>query len=212
MCVQGLVTLYDVTEESGGLCVIPGSHQFHEEVVPRSASSKLRLDYVAIATSDEVLQKLDGIVVGASAGDMIVWDSRTIHCNTSATSEIVGKHYQSITDMGTSANDKVSSYISSDAVTSNCEIIRLVGYVCMLPRRTASRECLSHRKYQFRNYMRTSHWPIVDGDDLRTQHMFEDRDPDVVPDPVEIGTSLTLSMHRVFVLHLIYIRCYSTGS
>jgi ectoine hydroxylase-related dioxygenase (phytanoyl-CoA dioxygenase family) len=38
--VQGLVTYYDVTTETGGLCLIPGSHLFHEEVCNRSPSWK----------------------------------------------------------------------------------------------------------------------------------------------------------------------------
>ncbi len=84
VCVQGLVTYYDATEETGGLCVIPGSHKHHTELCERSAMAKGLFDFVPIAVDDPVVQSSERILVCAKAGDLILWDSRTVHCNTPA--------------------------------------------------------------------------------------------------------------------------------
>jgi ectoine hydroxylase-related dioxygenase (phytanoyl-CoA dioxygenase family) len=43
VCVQGLVTYYDATEETGGLCVFPKSHLNFKEICHRSPAAKLGL-------------------------------------------------------------------------------------------------------------------------------------------------------------------------
>lgn len=84
VCVQGLVTLYDTDQTTGGLCVIPGSHRLHDEFCQRVPGAEMMGDFVQIPLGDKVLQENDGLLVGAKAGDLILWDSRTIHCNTPA--------------------------------------------------------------------------------------------------------------------------------
>jgi hypothetical protein len=97
--VQGLVTYYDATAETGGLCVIPGSHLHHDEVCSRAPGARLKHDYVPVHQNEPLLQaatgetvegksKQTGILVCAKAGDLILWDSRTIHCNTPALSMV----------------------------------------------------------------------------------------------------------------------------
>jgi ectoine hydroxylase-related dioxygenase (phytanoyl-CoA dioxygenase family) len=88
VCVQGLVSLYDATSETGGLCVIPRSHLIHQDICERSPSAKLMTDYVHISANDPLISSLSSgkdlspVVVGCKAGDLILWDSRLIHCNS----------------------------------------------------------------------------------------------------------------------------------
>lgn len=80
VCVQGLVTYYDADALSGGLCLIPRSHLQHDEVCKRSPAARMKIDFVRLEDSDPIL--VDPILVCAKAGDLLLWDSRTIHCNT----------------------------------------------------------------------------------------------------------------------------------
>lgn len=138
VCVQGFVTYYDATPETGGLCVIPGSHKFHDEVCARSSDAQFKMDFVKVRLSDPILQQMDGLLVAAKAGDLVLWDSRTIHCNTHA--------------LDVTMNQRGGEPTPS-------ELIRLVSYVCMLPKSLASPAALESRKEGFRTRTPTSHWP-----------------------------------------------------
>jgi len=82
-CIQGQVTLTDVTAATGGLVVVPGSHKFHTEVLRSYA--RTNWDYIALRSTDRILTEGGGPrLVAARAGDAILWDSRTIHCNHAA--------------------------------------------------------------------------------------------------------------------------------
>lgn len=146
VCVQGLVTLTDVSEDTGGLVVIPGSHSKHTEMCKRSKVAKSMGDFVPVPVDDEIL-KNGAILICAQAGDMIVWDSRTVHCNSPALSAL------SQNDVSEPDSDTVAS---SD---QSWRLIRQVGYVCMTPAKMASSEILEKRKDAFVNNISTSHWP-----------------------------------------------------
>jgi tetratricopeptide (TPR) repeat protein len=79
--VQGQLLLYDQDAASGGLVVVPGSHQRHEELVPEHR----RKDYVRFDADDA---RLDGLgparLVCAAAGDLVLWDSRTVHASAAS--------------------------------------------------------------------------------------------------------------------------------
>lgn len=272
VCVQGLVTYYDVTEESGGLCVIPGSHLYHKEVCERSPSGKLLQDYVYIAEDDPILKLNPPVIVGAKAGDLILWDSRLAHCNTPSTkapardemkykenilpSNISGNTSTASLERGSWTNLKInnpkltsadsdedkensnspvsdlewihitdgshnyphdggtdfelidqsdassprvgkigtsiSNVILSEAgrqkdslitekvhesnSSTEIELIRLVSYVCMLPRSFATPAIIRSRKRGFLYRVPTSHWPT----ELIPLHMTDDRNYNTV--------------------------------
>jgi len=79
--IQGQLLLYDQDAASGGLVVVPGSHQRHEELVPEHR----RKDYVRFDADDA---RLDGLgparLVCAAAGDLVLWDSRTVHASAAS--------------------------------------------------------------------------------------------------------------------------------
>jgi len=87
VAVQGLVTLTPVNEDTGGLCVIPGSHLAHADMCDRNPWSRVCGDYLPIPEDDGMLR--DGaLLICAQPGDLILWDSRTVHCNAPAFSSL----------------------------------------------------------------------------------------------------------------------------
>lgn len=128
-CVQGLVTLTDVTPQTGGFCVIPGTHRHHDELMETAARGGR--NFVQVPGEHPLLQRPQVLPL-CRAGDMILWDSRTIHANT-------------------------PSLIPP--TTSPSDLLRAVGYVCMTPADKASPEVLETRQQIFERGMGTTHWP-----------------------------------------------------
>lgn len=129
VCVQGLVTLTDATAASGGLCVIPGSHWEHRAVCARAGGAALRRDFLPVAAGDEALAG-GGRLVTARAGDLVLWDSRCVHCNT-----------------------------PGDGGGRMDELLRVAGYVCMTPAAFAAPAVLEQRRRAFLEHVGTNHWP-----------------------------------------------------
>eukprot|EP00592_Proboscia_alata_P024535 CAMPEP_0194448020 /NCGR_PEP_ID=MMETSP0176-20130528/129335_1 /TAXON_ID=216777 /ORGANISM="Proboscia alata, Strain PI-D3" /LENGTH=325 /DNA_ID=CAMNT_0039274945 /DNA_START=1048 /DNA_END=2025 /DNA_ORIENTATION=- len=158
-CVQGLVTLHKSDEQSGGLVVIPGSHKEFVGVSERNAHKPPReltkdddpcalLDFVNIAEGDPVISN-GGSLVCAEAGDLIVWDSRTVHCNSPALAQC-----ESVED------DELLSPKITSKIEEHWDLIRMVGYICMTPHFLgATNDVLDKRWEAFVNNVTTSHWP-----------------------------------------------------
>lgn len=194
--VQGLVTYYDATAESGGLCVIPGSHKHHEEVCKRAPSARMKMDFVSIPKDDAVLRSEQAVLICAKAGELILWDSRTVHCNTpalamadhfanklaaSATAAAGPSPVQDASNTttaaalsaGTDATGTTSAIpttpnpLTADSPANTTaqaapELLRLVAYVCMVPRNHASPEILGQRKQAFCHRLSTPHYPTYE--------------------------------------------------
>ena len=47
--------------------------------------AKMRSDFVMMPHDDPLLVEKKAILVKAKAGDLLLWDSRTVHCNTPGT-------------------------------------------------------------------------------------------------------------------------------
>merc|ERR1711907_85046 len=135
--VQGMVTFTDATPETGGLCVVPHSHKDFRGVCERAYAQKLPADFVPVQSSDPALSSGTRLVC-AKAGDLLLCDSRCVHCNTPGTIEDV--------DM-------------SASIGCTTELLRAVGYVFMTPSALASVETIVQRKDAFVNNVTTSHWP-----------------------------------------------------
>ena len=126
-CVQGLLSIYDQDASTGGLVVIPKSHkQFEHHTLPEPFE-----DYIAVNTDNPVH---DGPhrLVQMRAGDFVLWDSRTVHCNSPA--------------------------VVPPTAPDN-RLLRAVVYVCMAPRRLATPETLAQRVLAYNLCKTTSHWP-----------------------------------------------------
>lgn len=170
VCVQGLVTLFDVTEDTGGLVVVPGSHKQHTAMCERSTIAKSMGDFVPVPVDDPVLSEGANLVC-AQAGDLVLWDSRTVHCNTPALAALTG-HVQKGEGQPLRAVDEPVTVDPDAGKTTTSdpewELIRQVGYVCMTPARFASNLVLLQRQDAFVHSVSTSHWPhkFVMGDHL----------------------------------------------
>jgi len=79
-CVQGLVSMFPATQQVGGLTVIPKSHNQHEQIGRRLSRCPVG-DYISMPRGEPVLQT-PGVLVQCQAGDLLLWDSRTVHCNS----------------------------------------------------------------------------------------------------------------------------------
>lgn len=128
--VQGLLSLYDQDATTGGLTVIPGSHLRHSELLTEATSDE---DYIEPPKSHSLMQ-LPRRLICCQAGDLVLWDSRCLHCNSPAvqTPESPGSR-----------------------------LLRAVVYVCMTPKAWATSEVLERRRSGYEMRVTTTHWPHV---------------------------------------------------
>lgn len=138
--LQGLLSLYDQNETTGGLVLFPGSHNmFFEDVLPIIKRSEDDADEDDLHEDPEFMRLLQNYplrpkLVQAKAGDFIIWDSRTVHADTPAL-----RHPQTPED----------------------RLLRAVAYVAMAPASWASEAVRDYRRssYERRQCTRTGHMP-----------------------------------------------------
>eukprot|EP01128_Nolandella_sp_AFSM9_P011892 TRINITY_DN8794_c0_g1_i1.p1 TRINITY_DN8794_c0_g1~~TRINITY_DN8794_c0_g1_i1.p1 ORF type:complete len:281 (+),score=41.97 TRINITY_DN8794_c0_g1_i1:2-844(+) len=93
LCVQGFLNFFESGLTDGGLVVVPKSHTIFEEIFKARPTLANSGDFVNIAGDRSLWEgeikaaNLSPIKVCAQAGDFVLWDSRTIHCNAPATTE-----------------------------------------------------------------------------------------------------------------------------
>jgi hypothetical protein len=139
-CVQGLVNLIDAGPERGGLVVVPGSHRRHAAFFEaRRQEFAVVRGFVRI--SPEWLARLSDqppLKVCCEAGDLVLWDSRTVHCNTRALAK--------------------AAPLKKGEVPG---LERLVAYVCMTPRYRAYHlaQLVRERHTAFMHGAGTNHVP-----------------------------------------------------
>eukprot|EP01126_Amoeba_proteus_P063418 TRINITY_DN8741_c0_g1_i4.p1 TRINITY_DN8741_c0_g1~~TRINITY_DN8741_c0_g1_i4.p1 ORF type:complete len:286 (+),score=41.29 TRINITY_DN8741_c0_g1_i4:78-935(+) len=133
-CIQGMLPLYDVTEEIGGLEVVPMSHSPERQDLLRSTCSWMKGigDFCMIPGRKNLIEGRKLLL--AQAGDLILWDSRTIHGGLEGS----GRNPQEDTSP---------------------RLARLTMTVCMLPRDRATEEVLDGRKQGFLQGQGFTHWP-----------------------------------------------------
>jgi ectoine hydroxylase-related dioxygenase (phytanoyl-CoA dioxygenase family) len=81
--VQGLLNLNDCGEDDGGLVIIPDTHKMHQEFFKKLGKSDHPDDWYKFKENDKkdpIFQT--AIKICGKAGDFMMWDSRTFHCNT----------------------------------------------------------------------------------------------------------------------------------
>jgi len=125
--IQGFVALYDQDARTGGLVVLPRSHHRHEEVLVDAS----QLDHVRLPEYCPVLDMPRRLLV-CRAGDLVLWDSRCVHCNTPAFEK---------------------------PQTPAARLLRAAVYVCMTPKRWAPAQVLRARRLAYELRQSSSHWP-----------------------------------------------------
>lgn len=134
-CIQGLLTLYNTDEvNTGGFACVLGSHKNHADIVTK-LGKKANGNYVPLTSEiiDEYVGANGGTFIKAKAGDLILWDSRTIHTNQPPTSE-----------------------------APDCARMLLAAafFVCFVPRAWATEEDAKTRQKVFVADALSSHWPV----------------------------------------------------
>lgn len=131
-CIQGLVNLYDVRPGDATLKVLRGSHNLVAAYATQFGRTQDTDDWNRMNPTELDWFRQQGCVeenVLAGAGDLVLWDSRTVHQGM----EPLPCRQQPNT--------------------------RCVVYVCMLPRDTATPKILQKRIDAFTAGRATTHWP-----------------------------------------------------
>jgi len=107
-CIQGFISLTDQNETTGGLIVFPYTHLRFNELNDLARRPK---DFVPIPNIHPILDR--GLAIGkfiqCQSGDLVLWDSRLVHCNSPAFVTEGGLKNQSI------------------------DLLRIVAYISMSP-------------------------------------------------------------------------------
>lgn len=145
-CVQGLVSLTTTSPESGGNVVIPGSHRLFESLPSRYPERLGRIDsgidHFRFPKDDPQLIDSPPIMAHMHAGDMLLWDSRTIHCSSSGVAPASG---QSMT--GVDSNQLPEP-----------QLIRAASLVCMMPKSRSSESVIAQRRSAIQSRTSTTNW------------------------------------------------------
>lgn len=94
---QGVMNLRDCDDLSGGFVCIPKTHTIHRNFLSNNfdiSDKKFSGDWILFTDEDKekhkkVLGEDNCLKVNCKAGDMVLWDSRTFHCNTVPTKAVI---------------------------------------------------------------------------------------------------------------------------
>ena len=181
-CVQGMIPLLPVTTETGGLQVVPFSHLDENKNIfkNRYPSMKGKGDWCLLSRDDLLYN--DAVLLLAEPGDLILWDSRTVHGGRVGTGNCSANEFP--------ANDKkyitckVENIRKSDKCiddASKIPFVRLSVCVAMTPRSKASEEVLKARRDGFEKGISFNHCPHEAGTSTGT---IKDRLPEKCQLPV----------------------------
>ncbi|CAF1152550.1 unnamed protein product [Adineta ricciae] len=141
--IQGLVAVTDSDETTGGLVIVPHSHKHFLDLLSPSKSRNYWGNYLRIPDIHPLLQQLPPRLIKCKAGDLVVWDSRCIHCNTPA--------------------------LVDDNGANQAALKRIVAYICMSPLSLFApdadlfqnlEEFRKLREEYVRNGTTCTHWPL----------------------------------------------------
>lgn len=142
-CVQGLVSLRPTSPTSGGNIVVPRSHRLFESIPERYTERLARIDtsidHFRFPADDPQLAETPPIMCHLETGDMLLWDSRTIHCSSPGSPEA-----------GAGAG------AGTDAAAP--ELVRAVSLVCMMPRSRSNDQVIERRRAAVVNRTSTTNW------------------------------------------------------
>lgn len=133
-CYQSIVALTASDASTGSVAFLVGSHNHYTDTLSRYGGgtdemhneARMSRQYVELAEDDVLITRLNRQIAILRPGDMVLWDSRTVHC--------------------------------VDAATES-RSIRLVAYVCMVPRGFASPRTIRRRRAAFLRGASSTHWP-----------------------------------------------------
>ncbi|NCG39140.1 MAG: hypothetical protein GWP48_16690 [Actinobacteria bacterium] len=142
-CVQGLVSLLPSSPSTGGNVIIPGSHKLFESI-PNLYTERLSridsgIDHFRFPIDDPLLALTPPIMPHIEAGDLLLWDSRTVHCSSPAIDA------------------------EGDPRTG---LLRAASLVCMMPRSRSNASVIARRRDALASRTSTTNWSdrFIDAD------------------------------------------------
>ncbi len=142
-CVQGLVSLLPTSPATGGNVMVPGSHRLFESIPERYEERLARIhptiDHFRFPADDPQLADTPPIMAHLEAGDLLLWDSRTIHCSSPAL---------------------------EDSPDPPAGLLRAVSLVCMMPKARSTPEIIDKRRAALATRTSTTNWSdrFIDAD------------------------------------------------
>jgi len=143
--IQGLLSVYHSDLETGSIALIPGSHLRHDEY-----SSRVRdgLSRNAVDHSNEILNiprgepalNLKRVTLALSPGDLVLWDSRTIHS-------------------GSPPRTTTSCRKTPGSFSPGSNLTRIAPLISMSPRDLANETTLTKRRLAVDRGHTTTHLP-----------------------------------------------------
>lgn len=130
-CIQSWITGYDVDEGDATLAFMENSNIYHKEF-QKTFNISDKSDWYRHTREEQSFYEKKGCTekrIKCKAGDMILWDSRTIHCGTEPLKN--RKHKK----------------------------LRNVVYICMKPRKFATTANLNKKQKAFNELRMTTHSP-----------------------------------------------------
>jgi hypothetical protein len=152
---QGLLNFFPATAATGSTVLVPGSHH-HFATVLKDARRSVKdvrqgsVSYVKLTQPGDYAKYCSGAVqVEMEAGDLLLWDSRTIHCAQGVDIE--------------AGRDAAMGFPGASEKVKTRLLARLVAYMCMVPRnhQRRSRGCRDLRQEFVRRGMTSGHNPLV---------------------------------------------------
>jgi len=136
-CVQGLVNLIATSPSTGGNVLIPGSHKKFAtipDVYPeRLGRVPVGVDHFRFPSDDPMLAGTPPIMCAMEAGDILLWDSRTIHCSSPGV----------------------------EAPDAKAELMRAVSLICFMPRAMSNEKVIAQRRRAVDGVVSTTNWSDV---------------------------------------------------
>ena len=137
-CVQGLVNLLPMSPYTGGNVMIPGSHKRFADIPQNYAQRLARIhpsiDHFRFPEDDPLLADSQPITAHMEPGDLMLWDSRTIHCSSPAQDS--GPVEVQVTD----------------------ELLRAASLICMMPKSKSNPQVIAERKAAVEARISTTNW------------------------------------------------------
>jgi hypothetical protein len=161
--VQAFVSLLPSSARTGGNVLIAGSHHSFPHHYSESPMYADRLDEVGLDDWVEV-DPADTVLVGADrpvlccrleAGDMLIWDSRVVHCSCPGALPEDADY----NDESQSADSVAAAAESCAAIAAAARgLVRACVLVTMMPRARASDETARQRGDAVRRAQTLTHW------------------------------------------------------
>jgi hypothetical protein len=136
-CVQGAISLLATDPAVGGNILIPGSHRWFEHIPERYPDRLARIDaaidHFRFPADDPQLATTPPIMCHMEPGDLLLWDSRTVHCSSPGAQV-----------------DATSASVPA--------LVRAASLVCMMPRSRSNERVIAKRRAAVESRTSTTNW------------------------------------------------------